>query len=638
MLPIDEIVKALETRAARTDFADLFLRAQTELPLSQRVLFEAVVRSASDRDAFAEALRYAEAHGFLDALLTAVVAAGLEDGTLAQAFAEKAINERTDDARLQAMANAVRRFQQPHVMYRGIANGMRWTGKVLIDGQPRGTGILIGANLLLTAWHVVEPLFELDTALAYRPKPDGAARLHLQFDDFLELVGRRHAFQPAVARLVKAHDEWCVVYSVCHQDELASRLPADLTALEGHWDYAVLRLAEAPGLERRWSPLDARAVVPAAKNRIVVFQHPGGQALRVDSDEIVKVEPSQTTVFPRLRFLHRANSGKGSSGGPCFDREFMLFGLHQGEWRRNAAAADGDEAGNGDGAINRGIPIVRVIEHFKREIKDLPLPDPTEIPVWRLGASDGYAPVLGCQEFQTAVWHSAIGGKPRLLVISGPRGTGKTHRVRLLSSMLPEVSHLKIVLRAESISKMDAAALGALICSEAGSVAPPLASSSELNSTPAVWLKTEVLPKLLTALDQARNGRLVWLLVTDLDLFEIQGDHARPLLLLLYEQTLTLDWLRIVLDGMRGDIPSSLNEVLDRQRTREITREEIETYLRRLTAEMELPLDDFTIRANSRMLFTNYDRALTLDPETAAQHLADEVMQLAQAYMAEGQG
>ena len=113
-------------------------------------------------------------------------------------------------------------------------------------------------------------------------------------------------------------------------------------------DYAVLRLAQTPGMTRRWADLDARAVVPKADTHIVLLQHPGGYDLKWDQNDIVAPEVAWCQVIPRLRFLHRANAVGGSSGGPCFDRTFMLFGLHQGEWTRGKTGL----------RINRGVPIV----------------------------------------------------------------------------------------------------------------------------------------------------------------------------------------------------------------------------------------------------------------------------------------
>src|SRR5215475_15239995 len=128
MLPIERIVAAL--RVSRTEFGNLFLQAQVNLPIDQRRTFEAITRKASDPEAFAEALGFASAQGWLEDLVATIIDEGLEDGSLTQELAEAA-RASNDHPMLQAMVDAARGFDSPYVMYRGIADGMKWTGKVL---------------------------------------------------------------------------------------------------------------------------------------------------------------------------------------------------------------------------------------------------------------------------------------------------------------------------------------------------------------------------------------------------------------------------------------------------------------------------------------------------------------------------
>ena len=373
MLPIEDIVEAV--RASRAEFGRLFLEAQIAAVSdpARRVAFEAVAQSGVDTDSFAEALRYAQAQGWLDPLVHAIVDDGREDGRLAQLLVTEKVN--AGDAALQAIANVAAGFSQPEVAYRGYATVRHWTVKILIDGQPSGSGILIGPNLVLTAWHVVRTLFTPQPGGGYDWDRTAAGRLHAEFDDFLAFVRPGGALGPATTARIRAHRDWCVVFSRCHNDELLSRLPNDLTQLDGQWDYAIIRLEKAPGQERRWASLDARAAVPRAESQIVVFQHPAGQPMRLGQGQILKPDQNAAAAIPRLRFLHGANTVQGSSGGPCFDSAFMLFGFHQGEW---AGAS-----GNG-GPKNRGIPLAGVIEHIKAQIRNLPTPDPSVTPIWRL--------------------------------------------------------------------------------------------------------------------------------------------------------------------------------------------------------------------------------------------------------------
>jgi hypothetical protein len=620
VLTINEIAAAIT--ATRDAFSSLFLQAQVGIRVEDRVGFEAVTHSANDKEAFAEALAHAQLHGWLDTLIDVIIAAGLEDGHLADD-----IRQSGGDAALQAMVNSFTNFMQPYLVSKGIDSGMRWTAKIVIDNAPQGTGILIANNRVLTAWHVVKSLFQQGPGNSYEPIPGSGNKLEVVFDDFLQKMGRGQGLQGRGTRRVKAHANWCVAYSDCHQEELDSRLPADLAALEGHWDYAIIRLAEPIGFERGWATLNSKATVPRGEERVVLIQHPKGLTMRMDLADIAVADAPQQTAIPRLRFLHYGNSLDGSSGGPCFDKSFAFFGFHQGQWSGAARVT------------NRGVPIVRVLEHIESKFGGLQQDEPQESLIWKLGVDELNAPVIGCDEFQQLVLQSAVLGKPRLFTIVGDPGSGKTFHTKVLSAMLPDAGHLKIKLKAEAISKMDAAALARVICAEAGVDALTLTPASEILSTKSVWLKDEVVPRVIEALDSARRGRLVWVSITDLDVFDIKGEDAPQMLMLLYEQVLNTDWLRVVLDGMKGDIPISLRDMHYRHRIREITREQIEVYLRRLTTYLDFDLGA-GIRTDALRMFRKYeDDLLDRDKrEKAAENLATEVMRTAQDYMTVASG
>jgi hypothetical protein len=620
VLAISKIVDAL--KSTRTEFDTMFLQAQIKAGVTagNRKHFEAVVDpSLADRDAFSVALQFALAQRWLEILVNIIIEEGLEDGSLTRELTE---SHAGGNAELQAMTNLASGFDQPDVIYRGIGNGMRWTGKIMVDGHPSGTGILISPNLVLTAWHVVRDMFTTDLEGNWKPREDEAARLQVEFDDFLALMGR--TLRPMTPLRVDAHQDWCITFSPCHADELAGGLPVNLDDLKGYWDYAILRLEKAAGLMRRWAALDARSAVPSPDEGIVLFQHPAAQPLKVTQNFIASINPPAPSAVPKLRFLHYANAVHGSSGGPCFDKSFMLFGFHQGQWTT---------APNNGRVTNRGVPVVRILEHIKEKINELPTLDPAENPVWSLGPTKQYAPVMGTDDFQRIVWRSAVAGTPKIVVITGGKGSGKTFRVEVLSSMLSDGGHLKVTLNADSISKLSAPQLTEMICLKAGVPVPPISPVSEVNSTSSVWLKDEVVVKVMSALEAARNGRLVWLSITNLNNFEIENEDASRLLLLLYEQTLAVDWLRVVLDGMRGDIQESLSEQKESLRVTEIMRGDIESYFKRFIAELDLPVNQMTVNALTKMAFEKYDASLIEDPATAMKSLYEEVRKMARAFL-----
>jgi hypothetical protein len=622
VLSIDKILQAL--KATREEFGRLFLQAQAQANVGayDRKHFEAVAASMPDADAFRTALLHAQARGWLETLLDLIIEEGLEDGSLTRALAEA---RASGDATLEAMTNLANGFANPHIIYRGYGNGIRWTGKVIVDGNPNGTAILIGPHLVLTAWHVVRALFT-PAGGGWEADPGGGARLQVEFDDFLAYIGRTP--RPAAPLRVRAHREWCVAFSPCHADELANQLPADPAKLEGHWDYAIIRLEAAPGLLRRWAPLDARSVVPRADEGIFLFQHPAMQPLKVDQNFITDLNPPLPAVVPKLRFLHYANAVGGSSGGPCFDKSFMLFGFHQGVWTGG---------GTGGRVTNRGVPILGIIGDIKKKLKEgLPGLDPSENPIWSLGQEKNYAPVIGTESFQKLVWDSAVAGTPKVLVIGGAKGSGKSFLVQLLSSMLSDGGHLKVTLKADSISKMNARQLAEAICKTAGTNMPPPADTEDADTTSSAWLKDEVLSKVVSALQAARDGRLVWLSVTDLNNYEISEKDASELLFMLYEQTLSVEWLRVVLDGMRADLPRSLRDVTKFHPAAAVTREDILRYFERFKAERDLQLLDPAVMTN--LVYRSYNEVLARTPETAMEGLKEGIGDIVEAYLMETRG
>src|SRR5262249_24177691 len=202
-------------------------------------------------------------------------------------------------------------------------------------------------------------------------------------------------------------------------------------------------------------------------------------------------------AVPQFRFLHYANTLGGSSGGPCFDRSFAFFGMHQGVWTNGP---------HNSHITNRGVPILGVLNHIRQTIDELPALDPSENPIWRLGEAENQHPVIGTTTFQALVGRSTAARKPRLVTIAGNPGSGKTFLVTLLGTILPDGGHLKVTLDAGAISTMNATQLAERICQEAGASPPAITPVSAINSTPSAWLKDEVLTKVRAALDAARRN------------------------------------------------------------------------------------------------------------------------------------
>src|SRR5687768_15483113 len=128
MLSVKKILSALKTN--REEFKTVFLKAQ--IGSEKREDFDMITSEPIDKKAFEEALEFANNNGFLQNIADILVDESLENGSLTKALAQDA-TRRYSGSQLQAITNAIGNFTLPDIMYRGIANGMKWTGKLSID-------------------------------------------------------------------------------------------------------------------------------------------------------------------------------------------------------------------------------------------------------------------------------------------------------------------------------------------------------------------------------------------------------------------------------------------------------------------------------------------------------------------------
>src|SRR6185503_3945025 len=105
MLPIEDIAKSI--RATRDDFDVAFMQAQVAAGLidAERNRFEAIASSPDNKEAFLQALRYAQQKNWLQHLVDAIIANRLDDGSISTEIANAA-----PDAPLQAMITAFNKF------------------------------------------------------------------------------------------------------------------------------------------------------------------------------------------------------------------------------------------------------------------------------------------------------------------------------------------------------------------------------------------------------------------------------------------------------------------------------------------------------------------------------------------------
>ncbi|MCB9137164.1 MAG: trypsin-like peptidase domain-containing protein [Caldilineaceae bacterium] len=176
----------------------------------------------------------------------------------------------------------------------------------------RGTGFLVGPNLLLTNFHVMQDVIRDDFP---------AALVKLHFD---RLMRPGSELQAETARLHPA--EWLVRQSPDAPDGWESSATDAL-------DYVLLQTETLPGetlvdaetgRKRGWLPVTPNPVGPAEGDALLVFSHPLGNdlAFTLDTNAVIGVNKTGT------RIRYRTNTQHGSSGAPCFDLLWNPLALH----------------------------------------------------------------------------------------------------------------------------------------------------------------------------------------------------------------------------------------------------------------------------------------------------------------------
>lgn len=217
-------------------------------------------------------------------------------------------------------------------------------------GKQVGTGFLIGPDLIITNYHVVQDLLQDQIT---------ASQVSVLFD-YLRLPGHAAPNQGTPCDLA---EDWRVDDAPPSAEDskvLADKGPVD----PGHLDYAVLKLAQAMGD-------DPVAALPAAPPRgwlrgaaapqpgapLIIAQHPLGKPLSLAFGETLACNDNQTRV------RYDADTEKGSSGSPCLDARFDLVALHH----------SGDPEDQQPG-FNEGIPWPRIVERLAQKGVTLPPP------------------------------------------------------------------------------------------------------------------------------------------------------------------------------------------------------------------------------------------------------------------------
>jgi hypothetical protein len=210
-----------------------------------------------------------------------------------------------------------------------------------------GTGFLVSRDLVMTNWHVVQPL----EGAGPQARPRARAKdVRCRFD-YRELSDGSQN-QGTVFSLAA---QWQVLWSPNNADGTE---PSD-----EQLDCALLRLEKpagdlaagpkpyAPGPRRGWITLPSDAPMPFVPNTpLFIVQHPQAKPIKLSLDT------SAITVVNALRnrVRYTTNTEPGSSGSPCFDENWNLLALHH----------SGEP--NYKPNWNEGIPVNKIVSYMER--------------------------------------------------------------------------------------------------------------------------------------------------------------------------------------------------------------------------------------------------------------------------------
>ena len=191
------------------------------------------------------------------------------------------------------------------------------------QGMMYGTGFLVGPDLVMTNYHVMKPVID------GTPKPENVKfRFDYKIMEDGETINSGTVYRLAAKDWLIDASEYSAV------DKLVD--PGDAVPEPTQLDYAMVRLSGEPGNlpvganaepgapHRKWVQLSKQSYDFEPDTALYIVQHPQGEPLKmcIDTEAIIEVNSNRTRV------RYRTNTEKGSSGSPCFNKDWELVALH----------------------------------------------------------------------------------------------------------------------------------------------------------------------------------------------------------------------------------------------------------------------------------------------------------------------
>jgi hypothetical protein len=295
----------------------------------------------------------------------------------------------------------------------------------------RGSGFLVGPDLVMTSFHVLEPFLTIEGETIRETESGDAI---FCFFDYMSEPAPRVPHQKerggAFTCATAVPKNWLV-----HAREWLPRdgcldAPADAGK---RYDYAIIRLSERLGKRaarkgggptRGWLKLPDEIDLINPMKRLILYQHPQKSPQQIDVGDYIERDPSNTRVRYRL------NAARGSSGGAAVDMQGQLFALH--------TAAVVADAAQPEKKMNQGVRIDLIAADLKERVPGWTVEGaPNDHPIWSLTdeLSDPH-PIIGRDLFRDGLESTEAGVDQRAMVIWGPPGCGLQFSVKMLRRIL----------------------------------------------------------------------------------------------------------------------------------------------------------------------------------------------------------
>ncbi|MEH2258981.1 trypsin-like peptidase domain-containing protein [Nostoc sp.] len=259
-----------------------------------------------------------------------------------------------DEQILEAIINSADNFLDIYMLPSAFYCAQAVARIEIPEGIPKGTGFLIGPDLLLTNQHVLKEQSYLEEAVARFGYMANAS-------DIAPLTGkvvpiRQDFYFASPAKeldyaLVRLQDK--PIETTATVDELRKKSIADLASIGKHRGYLLLQ-------PRRFIEY----------SRVNIIQHPKGGPLKVVMTQNYVVH----TTNSRVQYV--ADTEDGSSGAPVFDQNWGVVALHHsGNPYPSESLSDSiKKVLKGRFRVNEGIPMRAILEDFKFKGIDRYLP------------------------------------------------------------------------------------------------------------------------------------------------------------------------------------------------------------------------------------------------------------------------